>query len=108
MPSDRVSKALDEMVADRDWEQFHTPENLIKSISIEAGEPLECVQWAADADLSRVRDELADILTYSYMLAAKLDLDPDQIVLDKLEITRLKYPVEESHGRSVKYDNPND
>ncbi len=104
MYSASFRKALEAMIAERDWAQFHTAENLIKSISVEAGELLECVQWDADADLSRVRDELADVLTYSYMLAAKLGLDPEQIILDKLEITRLKYPAEESRGRSVKYD----
>ncbi len=92
------------MIAERDWAQFHTAENLIKSISVEAGELLECIQWGVDADADRLHDELADVLTYSYLLAAKLSLNPDEIVLDKLELTKVKYPVEKSHGRSVKYD----
>jgi len=91
-------------MAERDWAQFHTPENLAKSISIESGELLECFQWDADADSDRVADELADVLTYALLLADRLDLDPEQIVLDKLERTGRKYPVEKAKGRSTKYD----
>ena len=91
-------------VAERDWAQFHTPENLAKSIAIESGELLECFQWSGDADADRVRDELADVLTYCLLLADRLGVDPDQIVRDKLESTRAKYPVAKARGRSVKYD----
>ena len=91
-------------MAERDWAQFHTPENLAKSIAIESGELLECFQWDAEADLDRVADELADVLTYALLLADRLDLDPGQIVLDKLERTGRKYPVEKAKGRSTKYD----
>ena len=91
-------------VAERDWSQFHSAENLAKSISIEAGELLECFQWSADADTARVTDELADVLTYCLLLADKLGVDPDQIVLDKLEKTRAKYPVDKARGSSARYD----
>jgi len=91
-------------MAERDWAQFHTPENLAKSISIESGELLECFQWDGDADSDRVADELADVLTYALLLADRLDLAPEQIVLDKLERTGRKYPVEKAKGRSTKYD----
>ncbi|TFC27586.1 nucleotide pyrophosphohydrolase [Cryobacterium sinapicolor] len=91
-------------VAERDWAQFHSPENLAKSIAIEAGELLECYQWNADADAARVHDELADVLTYCILLADRLGVDPNQIVLDKLAKTREKYPVDKARGRSVKYD----
>lgn len=91
-------------VAERDWAQFHSPENLAKSIAIEAGELLECFQWNADADTDRVREELADVLTYCILLADRIGVDPNQIVLDKLAKTRAKYPVDKSRGRSVKYD----
>ena len=104
MPEPSVRQALEAMVADRDWEQFHTTENLIKSISIEAGELLECVQWDIKADPDLIRKELADVLTYCHLLAAKLDLDPDQIILEKLQETKAKYPVEKALGRSTKYD----
>lgn len=104
MTKPAVREALEAMVAERDWEQFHTVENLIKSVSIEAGELLELVQWDGQIDQIRLREELADVLTYCHLLAAKFDLDPDQIVLEKLELTRSKYPVEKARGSAAKYD----
>ncbi len=91
-------------VSERDWAQFHTPENLAKSISIEAGELLECFQWGGDPDLEHVRDELADVLTYCTLLAARIDADPAEIVRAKLERSRAKYPVDKARGRSTRYD----
>lgn len=88
----------------REWGQFHTPANLAKSISIEASELLECFQWSDDADPARVREELADVVTYCILLAARLGVDLDEIVLDKLALTEQKYPVERAKGRSTKYD----
>ncbi len=99
-----VSEEIAAFVAERDWAQFHTPENLAKSISIEAGELLECFQWNSESDDARVRDELADVLTYCMMLANRLGLDPNQIILTKLATTREKYPVDRARGRSAKYD----
>jgi NTP pyrophosphatase (non-canonical NTP hydrolase) len=99
-----VSDALSAFVAEREWGQFHTPENLAKSISIEAAELLECFQWNADADDSKVRAELADVLTYCFLLAQRIGAEPDQIVLEKLAVTREKYPVEKARGNSSKYD----
>lgn len=104
MKNGEVLERLQALVAERDWEQFHTPENLAKSISIEAAELLECFQWSEDADLRQVREELADVLTYCMLLASKYDLDINEIVLDKLEKTAAKYPIEKSKGRSEKYD----
>lgn len=95
--------AIRSFTAERDWSQFHTPENLAKSISIEAGELLECFQWN-DQDIKSAKSELADVLTYCYLLADKLNLDPEQIILDKLRETAKKYPVAKSKGRSTKYD----
>lgn len=104
MPDRPVRDELAAFVAERDWAQFHTPENLAKSISIEAGELLECFQWGAEADDERVRSELADVLTYCILLAERIGADPDQLVLDKLAVTREKYPADKSRGRSAKYD----
>jgi dCTP diphosphatase len=95
---------LREFVAERDWSQFHTPENLAKSISIEAGELLECFQWGAVPEIAQLRDELADVLTYCILLADQLGLDPEQIILHKLEKNRVKYPIKKSRGKSTKYD----
>jgi dCTP diphosphatase len=104
MTDPTLRDALRAFVAERDWAQFHTPENLAKSISIESAELLECFQWNADADVDRVKEELADVLTYCLLLADKLGVDPDQIVLDKLAVTREKYPVDKARGSSAKYD----
>jgi dCTP diphosphatase len=104
MPSRDVRDELAAFVAERDWAQFHTPENLAKSITIEAGELLECYQWDAEGDPALVHAELADVLTYCLLLAERLGVDADQIVLDKLAVTRAKYPVEKARGRSTRYD----
>lgn len=101
---DEVVKALREFVSRRDWSQFHTEENLAKSISIEAAELLENFQWGASRDRAELVDELADVLTYCFLLADKLNVDPAEIVIAKLANTAEKYPVEQAKGRSTKYD----
>ena len=88
---------------ERDWDQFHSPENLAKSISIEAGELLECFQWNNEYDIEEVKEELADVINYCILMADKLGVDPKQIVLDKMEKTAKKYPVEKAKGKSLKY-----
>jgi len=104
MASMKAQNAVSSFIRDRDWGQFHSEDNLSKSIAIEAGELLECFQWGPDFDPALVQGELADVLTYCLLLADRLGVDPDQIVLDKLEVTRLKYPVEKARGQSDKYD----
>lgn len=90
---------------DRDWDQFHSPENLAKSIVIEAAELLECFQWSGDEyDLNHVKEELADVMVYTQNLLDKLGLDPDEIVNMKMEQNEKKYPVEKAKGSSAKYD----
>ncbi len=91
--------------ADRDWEQFHTPANLAKSISIEANELLECFQWNdEDYDVEHVKEELADVLVYCRDLLDRLGLDEDEIVNRKMDKNEAKYPVEKARGRADKYD----
>lgn len=104
MGNPEVLARLRAFVEARDWSQFHTAENLAKSISIESAELLECFQWSSEADAARVREELADVLTYAYLLADKLGADADALILEKLEQTELKYPVDKARGSSVKYD----
>lgn len=99
-----INQTLTDFVTERDWDKFHSPENLAKSISIEAAELLEHFQWGPDPDLEGLRDELADVLTYCLLLAKKYNLDPQELVLAKLEKTRVKYPVEKAKGSSTKYD----
>ena len=89
---------------ERDWDQFHTPANLAKSISIEANELLECYQWSDDADLEHVREELADVIVYCQNLLDKLGLDVDEIVNSKMAKNEAKYPVEKARGSAAKYD----
>lgn len=89
---------------ERDWDQFHSPENLAKSISIEAGELLECFQWSNNYDKEEVCEELADVFTYCIQMAMKLGVDPEEIILKKLDKTRKKYPVDKAKGVSTKYN----
>lgn len=90
---DETIRRIRQFTEDRDWDQFHTPANLAKSISIEASELLECFQWSdTDYDLKHVGEELADVLVYCRNLLDKLDLD------------EAKYPVEKSKGSAAKYD----
>ena len=90
---------------DRDWDQFHTPENLAKSIVIEAAELLECFQWSGtDFDEQHVKEELADVIVYTQDLLDKLGLDADEIVNMKMNQNERKYPVEKAKGKADKYD----
>lgn len=97
-------KEIKKFNEERDWDQFHSPENLAKSISIEAGELLECFQWNNDFNKEEVCEELADVFNYCFQMAMKLDVDPKEIILNKLEKTRKKYPVEKAKGVSTKYN----
>ena len=100
-----LSTIIENFNTERDWDQFHSPANLAKSISIEANELLECFQWSDDKyDIDDVKSELADVLSYCIQMATKLDLDIKEIVLDKLAVTAKKYPVEKAKGVSTKYD----
>lgn len=89
----------------RDWDQFHSPANLAKSISIEANELLECFQWDDENYcINDVKEELADVVNYCIQMADKLDVDLKEIVIEKLKKTEEKYPVEKSKGVSTKYN----
>lgn len=91
--------------SDRDWGQFHSPANLAKSISIEAGELLECFQWDEDHyDLEAVKDEVADVIVYCIDLVDRLGFDLDEVINRKMAKNEAKYPVEKAKGRSDKYD----
>ena len=100
---EKVQKEIRLFNAERDWDQFHSPENLAKSISIEAGELLECFQWDENYRKEKVCEELADVFNYCFLLADKIGVDPERIILEKLEKTRQKYPVEKARGTSKKY-----
>lgn len=102
MKTETIAKIL-EFTRARDWDQFHTPENLAKSISIEAGELLENFQWNRDFDREKVLDELADVMTYGVLMADKLGVEINDIILRKLEKSEKKYPVDKAKGNSKKY-----
>ena len=90
---------------DRDWDQFHSPSNLAKSISIETNELLECFQWSdTDYNIDEVKEELADVLVYCRNMLDKLGLDEDEIVNAKMSKNEAKYPVEKAKGSSKKYN----
>ena len=97
---DRIRK----FSADRNWDQFHTPANLAKSIAIEAGELLECYQWSDEAYLEHVKQELADVIVYCQNMLDLLGLDVDEIINAKMDQNEAKYPVEKARGRADKYD----
>ena len=99
-----LQKKIELFSEERDWGQFHSPENLAKSICIEAGELLECFQWNSQYDINEVVEELADVMNYCIQMANKLGVDPKQIILDKMEKNAKKYPIEKSKGISTKYN----
>ena len=89
---------------DRDWNQFHTPSNLAKSISIEANELLECYQWSEDANIDSVKEELADVMNYCLQLAQVLNVDIIDIIQAKMDKNEKKYPIDKAKGVATKYD----
>ena len=96
---ERIRKFTEE----RDWDQFHSPANLAKSIVIEAAELLECFQWNDEYDKHHVCEELADVMNYCILMANKLGVDMEEILLMKLEQNKKKYPVEKCKASSKKY-----
>lgn len=104
-----VTEALIKFRNDRDWQQFHDSKNLALAISIEAAELNELFLWKKEADSENVntdklKEELADVLSFSFLLAEKHNLDIFQIVLDKIKKNGEKYPVEKAKGTAKKYD----
>lgn len=102
---ENLIKEINEFNVERDWDKFHSPDNLAKSICIEAGELLECFQWNNEEyNKEEVCEELADVFTYCIQMAMKLNVNPEEIILKKLEKTKKKYPVKKAKGVSTKYD----
>jgi len=98
---DRLIKFRDE----RNWKQFHTPENLAKSISIEANELLENYQWGSEhADIDNIKEEVADIFGYVLLLCEELNIDLEKETNKKIDKNIEKYPVEKAYGNSKKYN----
>ncbi len=102
---EKTIERIRKFTTDRDWDKFHSPANLAKSISIEANELLECFQWSdTEYDLEHVKEELADVIVYCQDMLDKLGLDVDEIVNSKMEKNEKKYPIDKSKGVATKYD----
>lgn len=98
-------KRIRDFTTERDWDQFHSPANLAKSISIEANELLECFQWDENNyNIDDVKEELADVIVYCQNMLDKLGLDDDEIVNAKMDKNEAKYPVEKAKGKADKYN----
>lgn len=100
---EELKQRIDKFNKDRDWDQFHSPVNLAKSISIEAAELLECYQWNDNADIEAVKEELADVMNYCLQLSMVLGVDIIDIMNKKMDKTEKKYPIEKAKGVSTKY-----
>ena len=103
MDFNEVKRQVLQFTKDRNWDQFHTPENLAKSISIEAAELLECFQWSPDYDKEAAKEELADVMNYCIQLADKMGISIEDAIMEKIEKNAKKYPIEKSYGSSKKY-----
>ena len=102
---EKTIERIRKFTIDRDWDKFHSPANLAKSISIEANELLECFQWSdTEYDIEHVKEELADVIVYCQDMLDKLGLDVDEIVNAKMEKNEKKYPIDKSKGVATKYD----
>lgn len=109
---DKYRNVIEELIKfrdERDWEQFHDSKNLAVAISIEASELNELFLWKSaeqsdKVEIDRIKEELADILSFSFLLAEKHGLDPFDIVSEKIKRNGEKYPVEKAKGKSDKYD----
>ncbi len=100
-----VTQALLDFRDERDWAQFHNPKDLALALNIEAGELLESYLWksAEQANEAEIREELADVFAYAFLLADRYGFDVKQIVLEKIKKNALKYPVEKAKGSAKKY-----
>ena len=100
-----VLQRIDKFNKDRDWDKFHSPSNLAKSISIEANELLECFQWNDNEyDVEQVKEELADVMNYCLQLAQVLNVDVIDIINAKMDKTEKKYPINKAKGVATKYN----
>ncbi len=104
---------FDEIIAEiikfrdeRDWKQFHNPKDLAIALNIETSELLELFLWkdAESANKEKVKEELADIFTYAFLIAEKYGFDVNDIIREKIKINSVKYPVDKARGTAKKYD----
>ena len=101
-----IIEALIKFRNERDWEQFHNPKDLALAINVEAGELLELFLWkkAEDANLEKVKEELADVFAFAFLMAEKYNFDVKEIVLEKIRKNGEKYPADKAKGTAKKYN----
>lgn len=104
-----MEKALDALLKFRDernWKQFHNPKDLAIAIQLEASELLEEFLWktSEEGNVDKIKDELADVISYILLFAKHYEIDLEEIILEKIEKNKLKYPVEKSKGNAKKYN----
>lgn len=104
--SEVIIQALLKFRNERDWEQFHNPKDLALAINIESAELLELFLWkkAEEANIEKVKEELADIFSFAFLLAEKYGFDLTDIVLDKIKANEKKYPIDKAKGTAKKYN----
>lgn len=102
---DEIINKLREFRDERDWKKFHNPKDLALALNIESSELLEVFLWKSseDADIEKVKEELADVFAYALLLADNYGLDVKQIISDKIEKNKKKYPISKAKGSSKKY-----
>lgn len=102
----QLTKQLIEFRNERDWEQFHNPKDLAIALNVEAGELLELFLWKheSEANIEKVKEELADVFAYAFLLADKYGLDVSEIVQNKIKLNAAKYPVDKAKGTAKKYN----
>lgn len=113
--SDEIKKLTEKVIKfrdERDWKQFHNPKDLAISLSIEVAELLECFQWKTNEEVDKylkskdkikVQEEIADIGIYLLLLCNEMDIDFQEIIIDKIAKNRIKYPIDKSKGNAKKY-----
>lgn len=103
---EEIINALLKFRNERDWEQFHNPKDLAIGLSIEANELLEVFLWKRpeDANIEKVKEELADVFGYAFLLAEKYNFDVNKIILDKIKLNEQKYPIDKAKGNAKKYN----
>ena len=102
---DKIIGALKAFRDERDWTQFHNAKDLALALSIEAGELLEAFLWkdAGAANPEKVKEELADVFAFAFLLADKYDFKVEEIVMEKLKKNAEKYPTDKAKGNAKKY-----
>lgn len=103
---EEITEALLEFRNERDWEQFHNPKDLAIALNVESAELLELFLWktANDADVDKIKEELADVFAFAFLLAHKYGFDVKQIIIDKIQSNSKKYPIDKAKGSSKKYN----